>query len=139
MRREICQITRESFAAYGTVLEFSGPRGWEIAVREESPGWRIALLEFGAGPARRLECHPFSRESFEPVQGTGILLTARPEAPEEFQAFLLDKPVCLNKGVWHQVLTPAGKASIKITENLEVESEYWELPQPVSAAVILGE
>ena len=59
--------------------------------------------------------------------------------PEEFQAFLLDKPVCLNKGVWHQVLTPAGKASIKITENLEVESEYWELPQPVSAAVILGE
>ena len=109
MRREICEITRESFAAYGTVLEFSGPRGWEIAVREESPGWRIALLEFGAGPARRLECHPFSRESFEPVQGTGILLT------------------------------PAGKASIKITENLEVESEYWELPQPVSAAVILGE
>ena len=72
MRREICEITRESFAAYGTVLEFSGPRGWEIAVREESPGWRIALLEFGAGPARRLECHPFSRESFEPVQGTGI-------------------------------------------------------------------
>ena len=47
--------------------------------------------------------------------------------------------MCLNKGVWHQVLTPAGKASIKITENLEVESEYWELPQPVSAAVILGE
>ena len=27
MRREICEITRESFAAYGTVLEFSGPQG----------------------------------------------------------------------------------------------------------------
>lgn len=135
MKKEICMITPENFGDYGTVLDFSGPRGWEIAVREESPGWRIALLEFGTGPAHRLECHPCSRESFEPLQGTGILLAALPEAPEKFRAFLLDRPVCLYRGVWHQVLALAGKASVKITENLEVESEYWELPQPVSAAV----
>lgn len=122
----IRKITPESFADFGTVLDFSGSAGWEIVVEEDSPGWRIALLEYGARPVTRLERHPASRESFEPVRGTGILLTAVPDHPEQIEAFLLDRPVCLFRGVWHQVVALGERAMIKITENREVASEYTE-------------
>lgn len=132
----IRKITPESFAAFGTVLDFSGPAGWEIVVEEDSPGWRIALLEYGARPVTRLECHPASRESFEPVRGTGLLLTAPPEHPEKIEAFLLDCPICLFRGVWHQVVALGERAMVKITENREVTSQYVETNGAIAPGLI---
>ncbi len=88
-----------------------------------------------------LECHPDSYESFEPLKGIGILLTAKPESPEDYHAFLLDKPVCLKKGVWHQLIALTEEVQVKITENLEVGTSFYELAsiiQPVLTDMALA-
>ena len=55
--------------------------------------------------------------------------------PENWEAFLLEQPVCLEKGIWHQVLALTEEASVKITENLDVESVFYKMEVPVKVAV----
>ena len=74
-------------------------------------------------------------ETFEPLAGVTVLLVAEHETPEEYRAFVLDKPVCLKKGVWHQVLSLTPEASVKITENKDVYSEFYDLSQEVCAQI----
>lgn len=135
--KEIKNITADSFAKYGTVLEFTANMydGWEILVKAENTGWRIALLEFSRKSTDVLENHPASKESFEPLKGMALLLAAENHSPEDFEAFLLDKPVCLNEGVWHQVISLSEVTQVKITENLEVTCEYHKLKSPVMPAL----
>ncbi len=64
-------ITAESFAPYGKVLQFSGEKPdtcFEIIVTEEKSPWRLAMFRVKNTECLRLECHPTSLESFEPVQ-----------------------------------------------------------------------
>ena len=98
-----------------------------MLIREEVHPWRIAMFRVRIRQAQRLECHPESMESFEPVRGMGVLLCAAPDRPEKVHAFPLDAPVCLNKGVWHEVIALSGEALYKITENCEVSSEILPL------------
>ena len=135
--KNISNITAEAFSKYGTVIEFTPKMydGWEILVREEKSGWRIALLEFTRRTTKILESHPTSKESFEPVKGTAILIAAENNAPESFEIFLLDKPVCLNEGIWHQVVSLSEVTQVKITENLEVSCEYYNLPGEITPVI----
>ncbi|MGN0285866.1 MAG: hypothetical protein ACI4ET_14140, partial [Bilifractor sp.] len=55
----------------------------------------------------------------------------RRNPPEEYHVFLLNKPVILNKGVWHQTLTLTDVSEVKITENLDVYSDFYDLPYEV--------
>ena len=113
-------ITAENFKAYGTVLEFPENYGdtFYIVDTETDQPWRV------------VENHPTSKESFEPLKGITVLLVAEHENPEDYRAFVLDKPVCLKKGIWHQVLALTPEAQVKITENLEVPSEFYEFQEP---------
>ena len=43
---------------------------------------------------------------------------------------MLDKPVVLKKGIWHQTLALTSEAQVKITENLEVESVFYTYDEP---------
>lgn len=79
--------------------------------------------------------HPTSRESFEPLHGLTVLVVATHENPEEYEAFILDKPVCLKKGIWHQVLALTEEAQVKIVENLEVQSEFYDLEKAIHVLV----
>lgn len=123
----IKNITKESFQHYGTVIEFSenpaDPR-FEVVVTESNHPWRLAVLRVVEREFDRLECHTMSMESFEPVSGIGLLIVAEHARPHQFEAFLLDKPVCLNKGVWHQMITLSSETIVKIAENLEVSSQF---------------
>lgn len=134
-------INRNNFKSFGSVLEFEGKEAnFEIVVKEAEKPWRLAVFRVCDQSTRVLECHPDSYESFEPLKGIGILLIARPESPEDYHAFLLDKPVCLNKGVWHQLITLTEEVQVKITENLEVVTTFYELDsmvQPVLADIEL--
>lgn len=126
-------ISPESFRPFGTVLQF-GPEkddGWEIKLTNPSGGWRIALLEIERKEAGRLEHHPLSMESFEPLQGMGVLFTAPHDNPSDIHPWLLDKPVCLNPGVWHELISLTAKCSVKITENAEVACVYHQLAKPL--------
>ena len=78
---------------------------------------------------------PASRESFEPLHGLTVLVVATHENPEEYEAFILDKPVCLKKGIWHQVLALTEEAQVKIVENLEVQSEFYDLEKAIHVLV----
>lgn len=131
-------LTRSAFAPFGTMIAFSEhpeDERFEVLIRETSEPWRIAMFRVRIREATRLECHPRSMESFEPVRGMGILLCAAPDTPEQVHAFPLDAPVCLYKGVWHEVITLSGEAIYKITENSEVESEFYNFSKPVGLCV----
>lgn len=131
-------ITQETFEKYGMVIELKphSKDGWEVVVTAPVSGWRIAVLEFSRRTAGRLENHPSSKESFEPLKGTAVLLVAENSAPENFEAFLLDQPVCLNEGVWHEVISLSEAAQVKITENLEVDCEYHTLSNEAAVNII---
>ena len=130
-------VQRETFLPYGEVLEF--PAGIEetfcIITTEEKEPWRLAVFRYTNKEIQRMECHPTSRESFEPLHGLTVLVVATHENPEEYEAFILDKPVCLKKGIWHQVLALTEEAQVKIVENLEVQPEFYDLEKAIHVLV----
>lgn len=133
----IQSITHKNFKKYGSVIEFpkDSPETFMIVETEEYEPWRIAIFRYNNKSTNTLECHPSSKESFEPLKGITILILAGHETPENYEAFVLDKPVCLHKGVWHQVLALTVEAQVKITENLEVESMFYKLQKEISAQI----
>ena len=83
-------VQRETFLPYGVVLEF--PAGIEetfcIITTEEKEPWRLAVFRYTNKEIQRMECHPTSRESFEPLHGLTVLVVATHENPEEYEAFI---------------------------------------------------
>lgn len=130
-------VTKEAFAPFGTVMEF--PEDcmdcFCIVDTEEEKPWRVAVFRYSNREIKRIECHPSSKETFEPLKGITVLLVAEHETPEDYHAFILDKPVCLKKGVWHQTLALTPEAQVKITENLEVESVFYEYENAKSVMI----
>ncbi len=137
MSHKIQNLTQASFGRYGTLLCFTEKMfdGWEIRVTGKSDGWRIALLEFDRKSTHTLEYHPESKESFEPMSGVSLLIAADNQTPADYEVFLLDQPVCLNEGVWHQVISLSEKTMVKITENIDVECIYYELDHEIEVEV----
>lgn len=130
-------VTKEAFAPFGTVMEFPGDCTdcFYIVDTEEEKPWRVAVFRYSNREIKRIECHPSSKETFEPLKGITVLLVAEHETPENYHAFILDKPVCLKKGVWHQTLALTPEAQVKITENLEVESVFYEYENAKSVMI----
>lgn len=93
---------------------------------DNSNSWRIAVFRYTNKSIKIIENHPISKESFEPLKGVTVLLVAEHDCPENYRAFILGKPVCLKKEIWHQVLALTSEAEVKITENLNVESVFYE-------------
>lgn len=126
-------ITKEAFVPFGSVIEIpqGGEDGFYIVEAEEEAPWRLAVYRYNNRSVRQFECHPYSKESFEPLKGITVLLVAEHDTPQDFHVFILDKPICLKKGVWHQVLSLTDEAQVKITENLEVTAEFYDLEEPV--------
>lgn len=136
--KHLQSIHKETFKKFGCVLEFSEKYEdpFEILITEEKEPWRLAVFRYTNKQIQRMECHPTSLESFEPLKGLTVLVVAEHEKPQEYEAFILDKPVCLKKGIWHQVLALTDEAQVKIAENLEVNSEFYELENPIKTMVI---
>lgn len=127
---EIKTITKDQFDAYGVILEHvQKSDGYEPLVTVTSKGWIWALLTLTAENriVKQVECHPNSKESFEPVSGTALIFLAAPEEPDDLELFLLDRAVLLHEGVWHEVMALSPEAKIKITENNDVRTEYHDL------------
>ena len=74
--RRIESITREAFAAFGSVIEFSPDFEdvYEIVETEEEKPWILAVFRYKNKTIRRLENHPTSMETFEPVSYTHLML-----------------------------------------------------------------
>ena len=128
------KITAKNFKKYGWVIEYAGKRPenkngnlFRIILKEnEKTGWRIAYLVVRDKIIDKLEQHPGSFESFEPVRGR-ILIYLSDGSMSKIECFYLNKPVILDKGIWHGVVSLTPESELKITENAEVESVYWTL------------
>ena len=135
---ELKNIARENFAKYGTILEHKERQGgYEPLVKVESRGWIWAIMTIGNKTISEIECHPTSKESFEPVFGTTIIVLAPPDEPDKAEAFLLDTSVMLDEGVWHNILALSAVSRVKITENNDVTSKKHDLGREVGVAAIV--
>jgi len=116
----------KSFEQYGRIIKpfNEGPaeqgKGWDFYMlsKSKSDGWRIGYLIQTSKEVNYLEKHPKSKETFEPIEGVGIILLS---LGDKIDAYLLDKPIILNEGVWHALVALSERVKIKISENLEVE------------------
>ncbi|MCX5680476.1 MAG: hypothetical protein NTZ95_07555 [Candidatus Omnitrophica bacterium] len=127
------RLTKNSIKPYGRIIDRTcvkdDGRGnrFGILLKEPSKGWRIGYLILRDKFVERLERHTDSLETFEPVSGRAVIVLAGAEAPKKVELFFLDKPVVVNKGVWHDLLAVSGKCEIKIFENIKVKTEYYSL------------
>ena len=130
------KINIKSFLPYGRVIEYARKKSGSgkknlfcVILKELGPlGWRIAYLIVRDKAINKLEQHPDSYESFEPMRGESLLYLAHPRNPAKIECFILDRPVILNKGVWHGVVTLGSESEIKITENAQVKCVYRRIP-----------
>jgi ureidoglycolate hydrolase len=131
----ITKITRENFRAYGWVIEYPKKhlKGktknlFRIVLTEKGrQGWRIAYLIVRDTTIKRLECHPHSFESFEPVRGRSLIFVAKEKDERTIECFAIDRPIILKKNIWHGVVTLSNECEIKLTENAKVKCVYWPL------------
>ena len=136
----IHKLSAVSFRAYGRIIYYpqKNRKGtkrnlWRVVFKEnERLGWRIAYLIVRDKAIKRLEKHPFSYESFEPVRGKSLLFVTRKKDLKTLKCFLLDQPIILNKGIWHGIVTLGWETEIKITENARVSCVYWPLKEKLT-------
>jgi ureidoglycolate hydrolase len=136
--KQIKTISKDSFGKYGTIIDFTGREDnpeFEIIITHRDDPWRIAMLRVEGKEFTELEQHPCSFETFEPVEGTCLLLLSTDTEKGNYEVFLLDRPVCLDKGVWHGIVSLTDVSKVKITENLEVKTEYYSLNKPMQIFV----
>jgi ureidoglycolate hydrolase len=130
-------LTAEAFAPFGQIigLDEQNSKTFQVVLKEEDmKGWQIAVSNLT--PRRSIVSmglHPNTRESFEPLTGIGIIVVATEHSPDEPQAFLLDKPVCLYKNIWHATMALSERATVKVVENaLDIEGRTHRYEQPLS-------
>lgn len=134
MNKVIKNISKETFSKYGYVIEHDNNKedNFQVILNEfEKVGWRIASSKIVAKSFNRIARHPNTMESFEPVSGVTLLVVAPPENAEDFEVFLLDRPVCLYKNVWHATICLSEYSLIKICENAEVSSEFHDFDKEI--------
>lgn len=136
-------ITPENMTPYGTIidwnpaLEAAGER-FHVLMRSEAPtGWRLAVLKVRERVMERMENHPTTEELFAPIAGQAVIVLAEAGAFDEskIRAFLLDRPISLKPGTWHDAFTLSEWATILIAENLQVTGERVVLSKPVCATL----
>lgn len=126
---KIHKLTHKAMRPYGIIIDAKcvkdNGRGnaFGILLKEKAEGWRIGYLIVRDKKIKRLEQHPDSLETFEPVKGRAVIAFAPNRHPDKVKVFYLDKPVVVKKGVWHEVATLSKHAEIKIFENIEVKTE----------------
>ena len=139
----ISELTPELFEPYGRILEpedketpeVSEPGVFDFYVifKEFSQDWQIGYLRQTGRIVETLECHPNTAEVFSPVNGSAAMLLATdPSNRETMRVFKLEKPIVLNRGVWHGVISLSEKSEMLIVESPDVIDEFYQLPQPVT-------
>ena len=140
---QFSELTQELFSPYGRILEpqeFEVPEVSEsevfdfyVTFKEPSQDWQIGYLKQTGRIIDKLECHPNTAEVFSPVSGDAVLLLATdPDQQETMRAFKLEKPIVLNRGVWHGVMTLSEQSEMLIVESPDVIDEYHPLSQPIT-------
>ncbi|MCZ8512164.1 hypothetical protein O9H85_06930 [Paenibacillus filicis] len=135
-------LTAESFKPYGDIIAFDEnlQDRFQVIVNEpQTEGWRIAISRLTRGKINKLGLHPNTRESFEPLKGISVMLVAREETPQQLELFLLDRPVCIHRNIWHATAALSAEAYLKITENSFVQSREYELKVSLDIGMFISD
>ena len=139
---EIKPLTPKNIAKYGRILfpteeeskTAKDPNvAYVILEKAVSRGWLMSHYTVSKRFTDMMENHPNTKETFEPLCGASVIVLAHGPAPDNPEAFLLDKPVVLYEGVWHDVMALSEKATMRINENTEVQSVRQKLPYTIKA------
>ena len=139
---EIKPLTPKNIAKYGRILfpteeeskTVQDPAvAYVILEKAVSRGWLMSHYTVSKRFTDMMENHPNTKETFEPLCGASVIVLAHGPAPDNPEAFLLDKPVVLYEGVWHDVMALSEKATMRINENTEVQSVRQKLPYTIKA------
>lgn len=125
----------ENFLRFGEIVELRRPdpgraaRGedeYRSLARVPSNGWKIGLA---CVRARWTDClYAYnSRRLLTPQGGILLLCAAPPDKPQNVQIFVLDRPVALNAGIPHFVLTLTAESWLQVCEDFEAQSEQVRL------------
>jgi len=141
---KVGNLSNKAFNRYGRILlptKGENPNVSEETVFDfyilfsqvEGRGWRTAYLRYQGELLEKLERHLGTAEVFIPLQGHSVLVVATEVDPlKQLHAFYLDKPLVIDKGIWHNVVSVGGAAELLIMENLEVDVDYYKLKEPMS-------
>lgn len=134
-------LDSKKFEPYGRILlpetEEEGTF-FRVLTSVKESGWRLGYLRMSSREIGFIERHKTSKESLVPISGMTALIVAQTDKPEKLEAFLLDKPILMDEGVWHGVLTLTKSSEIEISENLEVDMETIPLKDPLTPSLISG-
>jgi len=136
---EVTELSDEKFQAYGLTLKpntssdlmtfVTNELDFYILFREQGETWQVGYYVGYATSIDYVERHPNTPEVFVPLSGAPILVVLKNFNSQEIPiAFRLDKPVVINRGVWHNVISVSGKSEILIIESMGVVDEQKKLP-----------
>lgn len=137
---KVLDINETAFKPFGEILvpsDESIPEVFEegifkfyVTFKEEANSWQIGYLDQIGKKVDKLECHPNTSEVFVPIYGDAVmLLSVNPE--KDIVAFKLEKPIVLNKGVWHGVISLSENSKMLIVESSDVIDQYYDLRMPI--------
>lgn len=109
-------INQQNFQKYGTVLPALNGKEITAAQKMEEGVLRVDSKAIAV-------MHRYNRSPryMENIEGIALLCVSLDEIPENYKIFLLDKPVLLKPGVWHNVLALINASSIKsIADGTEI-------------------
>ncbi|MBR8652818.1 ureidoglycolate lyase [Achromobacter sp. Marseille-Q0513] len=150
-------LTSQAFAEFGEVVEHAGNerrRHLALPYAHSAPAARTAIwvsrVESAIPqpcPVLLLERHPYSSQTFIPLDNTPYLVVVAPDDAqgepdlERLRAFVASgsQGVCYRTGVWHQGLsTLRAPAQFAVTMTLTGAGDddvFWKMPDSVSIAI----
>lgn len=134
MKSFIKSITGENFKKYGFVIQhdFLSKTDNQVIFSESSTiGWMMSALKINEKEIHSLSSHPNTMESFEPLEGVTLLYVSTVDNESLYEIFLLDRPVCLQRGIWHGLLALSEYSIVKLVENSDVVVVKRELPDVI--------
>ncbi|KXA90254.1 hypothetical protein AKJ57_04310 [candidate division MSBL1 archaeon SCGC-AAA259A05] len=136
-------LDSEKFEPYGRLLlppmeEKKERTFFRVLTSVPDSGWRLGYLKMSSREITSIERHKTSKESFVPISGMIVLIVAQPDKPVELEAFILNKPVIMNEGIWHRLLSLTQSSEIEISENHEINTEKIPLKEPLTPALLSG-
>jgi len=136
---EVTELSDKGFRPYGLILKPNASShlasfaidefDFYILFQEQGATWQVGYYIGYATSIDYMERHPNTPEVFVPLSGAPILVVLKDFNSQEIPiAFRLDKPVVINRGVWHNVISASGKSEILILESMGVVDEQKKLP-----------
>ncbi len=137
-------VDRENFLRYGETVEVARPdpgraqRGedeYRTLARVNSNGWKIAMHCVRARWTDSLYAYD-GRRLLTPQGGALLLCVAPPDRPQNVQVFVLDRPIALNAGIPHALLTLSAECWVQVCEDFETRSQPHKLRKALVPAAV---